>query len=71
VTVAATGLVAGVVAAIGLTRLLSSCLFEVTPRDPAMFAAAAILMLLVAAAAAYLPARRAASVDPLISLRQE
>jgi putative ABC transport system permease protein len=70
-TMTAIGLAAGAIAAAGLTRLLSSYLFEVTPRDPVMFAAAAAIMLLLAVVAAYLPARRAAGVDPLLALRQE
>jgi putative ABC transport system permease protein len=65
------GVAAGVSAAYGLTRVLSSVLYGVTPTDSPSFVLAAISMLLVAAAASYLPARRAATVDPLVALRSE
>ena len=67
---AAAGAVAGVVVALTLTRFLSSLLFEVEPRDPAMFAAAAAVLCGVAALAAWLPARRATSVNPIETLRE-
>ena len=53
------------------TRLLQSWVYGVTPLDPATFAGSAAGMLVIAAAASYLPARRAARVDPLIALRAE
>jgi predicted permease len=65
------GVVLGVVLALGLTRLMSSQLFGVTAHDPLTFAAVAVLLVVVALAACYLPARRAASVDPLQALRAE
>jgi putative ABC transport system permease protein len=66
-----TGAIAGVLASLGLTQLVKSQLFGVQPSDPWTMAAALILMTIVAAAAAYLPARRAARVDPLVALRQQ
>ena len=65
------GLGLGTLAAVGLTRVLTSQLFGVTPHDPASFAAAAGLLAVVALVACYLPARRASRVDPLISLGRE
>jgi predicted permease len=68
---AGVGLLIGVVAALALTRVVESFLFGVTATDPLTFAAAAALLLIVTAVAAYLPARRAANVDPMTALRNE
>jgi ABC-type antimicrobial peptide transport system permease subunit len=68
---AAIGLALGLVGAFGLTRLLTSFLFSVSPFDPATFAAVSALILLVAVLASYVPARRAAAVDPVSVLRRE
>ena len=65
------GVIAGIAAASGLTRLMSNQLFGVSAEDPLTFVAVAIGLTLVALAACYLPARRAARVDPMIALRHE
>jgi ABC-type antimicrobial peptide transport system permease subunit len=67
----AVGLVAGLVAAVGLLRLVASLLFEVSPPDPPTLLGAAAVLALVAAASIYAPARRATRVDPVIALRTE
>jgi predicted permease len=68
---AATGVMAGSVAALGLTRLLTSQLYGVSTYDPVTFIAVALLLMLIALAACCLPARRAAQVDPMVALRYE
>jgi predicted permease len=70
-TLAGTGLALGLVVALGLTRLLRSQLYGVTATDPAAYAAGILLLAAVALLASYLPARRAARVDPVIALRVE
>jgi putative ABC transport system permease protein len=65
------GVAAGLAAAAGLTGLLTSLLYEVRPFDPATFAAVFGVLLGVAVLASYLPARRAARVDPVVALRCE
>src|SRR5262249_1467526 len=61
----------GLVAAAGLTQYLESLLFGLRPLDPATFGTVAAVFAVVAMLASYLPARRAANVDPLIALRHE
>jgi predicted permease len=68
---AVAGSVAGLLTAIAFTRLLHSFLFEVSPLDPLTFCVVSLLMMLIALAAAWLPARRAASIDPMQALRSE
>jgi putative ABC transport system permease protein len=63
------GIAIGIVAAIGMTRVMSGLLFHLSPTDPVTFALIAILFLAVAMTAAYLPARRAARIDPMAALR--
>jgi ABC-type antimicrobial peptide transport system permease subunit len=69
--VAAAGILTGVVIALFTTRLASSLLYGVSPRDPVTIAAVALTLLAVSALANYLPARRAARVDPVMALRQD
>lgn len=65
------GAAAGVVAALGLTRLATGLLFGVEPTDPPTFVAVAALLCAVALAACYVPARRAMRLDPVAALRHE
>jgi len=68
---AGVGVLAGVVIALVTTRLASSLLYDVSPRDPLTIGIVVVTLLGVSALANYLPARRAARVDPLTALRQE
>ncbi|MPY89081.1 MAG: FtsX-like permease family protein [Luteitalea sp.] len=65
------GIVSGLLAALGLTRLLASLLYGVAPLDPLTFASVAIALAAVTVVACWLPARRAARIDPLLALRAE
>src|SRR5262249_3919465 len=65
------GTLIGVTASFGLTRYLQSFLFGVKPNDPLTMIAVPVLLITVALLASYLPARRAAKVDPMVALRYE
>jgi putative ABC transport system permease protein len=67
-TLAAIGVVAGLAGAFGLTRVMTSLLFNVRPDDPTTYLAISSLLIIVAFLACYLPARRAAKLDPMIAL---
>jgi putative ABC transport system permease protein len=69
--VAAVGVLAGVVIALLTTQLASGLLYGVSPRDPLTLGVVVVMLLAVSALANYVPARRAARVDPLTALRQE
>jgi putative ABC transport system permease protein len=67
---AAIGLAIGVFTALALTRVLRTMLFEVTTTDPLTYAAMAVVLAMAVAVASWIPARRAARVDPVIALRK-
>ena len=68
---AAIGIGIGLVASIAVTRAIQSLLVGVTPTDPTTFVGVSLLLAAVALVASYVPARRAAQVDPLLALRSE
>jgi len=70
-TLAGIGVALGVPAALGMTRLLTTFLYEVKPGDPLTFVGVSLTLLLVALLACFIPARRAARVDPMVALRAE
>jgi ABC-type antimicrobial peptide transport system permease subunit len=65
------GVVIGLGAAFGLTRLIRAILYEIQPNDPATFAGVSVTIAAVAVVAALIPARRASRVDPVIAIRSE
>jgi predicted permease len=70
-SVAAIGVAIGLASAFGVTRVIASFLFGVTPRDPLVFVAVPLVLIGVAWLGVWFPARRAARVDPMIALRAE
>jgi ABC-type antimicrobial peptide transport system permease subunit len=70
-SVAAVGLVVGAAGAAGVSQLLTSLLNGVSPTDPVTFGGVIVMLAAVALLAAWIPARRAASVDPIVALRYE
>lgn len=71
VTLALIGVAVGVVGAFGITRVIASLLYNVTPGDPISFIGVALFLTIIAFVASYLPARRATTVDPMVALRNE
>ena len=71
VTLAMIGVLVGVAGAFGITRVIASLLYNVTPTDPISFGGVAIFLTVIAFVASYLPARRATTVDPIVALRNE
>lgn len=65
------GIMAGILGAIVITRLLKSFLYGISSSDPGIFAAVILLLCSIAMLAAYIPARRAAGTDPMVTLRCE
>ena len=65
------GIIIGIAGAILVTRLLTSVLFEVTATDPSILIGVAFVLTVVGLLACYIPARRAARLDPMTALRQE
>ena len=71
IAMVAAGVAIGLAAVAGAGRLIASLLYGLSPSDPATIVAATAVMLAVSAFAGYLPARRAARVDPMVALRCE
>ena len=70
-TVVAVGILFGIVASIGLTRLIATLLYGISATDPITFLTLSLALLLVALVACWLPARRASAVDPMVALHTE
>jgi putative ABC transport system permease protein len=71
VTVSVAGILIGLAGALATTRLGAAFLFELSPRDPSTLLATAVVLMATTMAAGWLPARRAAAVDPMRALRNE
>ena len=69
--VAGLGIALGLLASLGVARLVASLLFNVSPADPVTLVGGAVLLALVTLTASYIPARRALRVDPVVALRRE
>jgi len=69
--IAIAGIVAGMAAALALTRLMASLLYGVNTTDPRIFAGASVTLAVTALLASWWPARKAAGIDPTIALRDE
>jgi hypothetical protein len=68
---AGAGILLGLIGAFGVTHIVASFLYNITPTDPLTFASASLFLIAVALLASYVPTRRATAVDPLIALRSE
>jgi ABC-type lipoprotein release transport system permease subunit len=71
VALAGAGVVVGLIGAVGMTGLMQGVLYGVEPTDPLTFTLVGLGLLLVAVLASWLPARRAAGVDPAVAIRYE
>jgi ABC-type antimicrobial peptide transport system permease subunit len=67
----ALGMAAGLLAALAASRLLTTVLYEISPNDPLVYGAVTTILALTTLAAIAIPARRAATIDPLLALRDE
>ena len=67
----AVGVTSGLAVAAGLTRVMTSFLFGISPLDPTTYAAVGLVLAVAAALGSYVPPRRAAAVDPILVLRSE
>jgi ABC-type antimicrobial peptide transport system permease subunit len=70
-TLAGAGIAIGVAAAVGLTRLMSTLLFQISPIDPLTYAMVSLALIAATTLASYIPAARATAVDPVHALRSE
>jgi ABC-type antimicrobial peptide transport system permease subunit len=70
-TLAGTGVAIGLAVAVGMTQLMKSLLFGISPLDPLTYVTVPVVLVAAAVLASYLPARRAAAVDPVESLRAD
>jgi putative ABC transport system permease protein len=65
------GVICGLAGALGLTRILSGLLYGITPTDPLTLACVSAILAGIALLVSYIPARRAARIDPIVALRYE
>ena len=71
VVLAVIGIICGLAGAFGVTRVIKTLLYNVTPTDPLSFLGVSLFLTLIAVVASYVPARRATAVDPIVALRNE